>query len=80
MQEKDQLVEFLRKNVDVFAWSTYEVPGVDPSFICHYLNVSPSITPKIQPPRCLSKEHIEVVRNEVTKFKQAGAIKEVFYP
>ena len=80
MQERDQLVEFLRKNVDVFAWSAYEAPGVDPSFICHHLNVNPSITPKIQPPRRLSKEHTKVVRNEVTKLKQAGAIKEVFYP
>ena len=80
MQERDQLVEFLRKNVDVFARSAYEAPGVDPSFICHHLNVNPSITSKIQPPRRLSKEHTKVVRNEVTKLKQAGAIKEVFYP
>ena len=69
LQEREQLVEFLRKNVDVFAWSAYEAPGVDPSFICHHLNVNPSITPKRQPPRRLSKEHAEAVRNEVTKLK-----------
>ena len=80
LQERKQLVEFPRKNVDVFAWSAYEAPSVDPSFICHYLNVNPSITPKRQPPRRSSKEHVEVVRNKVTKLKQAGAIKEVFYP
>ena len=73
------MVEFLRKNVDVFAWSAYEAPGVDPSFICHHLNVNPSITPKRQLPRCPSREHAEAVRNEVTKLKQAGVIKEVFY-
>ena len=73
------MVEFLRKNVDVFAWSAYEAPGVDPSFIRHHLNVNPSITPKRQLPRCPSREHVEAVRNEVTKLKQAGAIKEVFY-
>ena len=56
----------------------YEAPGIDPSFICHHLNVNPSITPKRQPPQRPSKEHAEVVRNEVTKLKQAGAIKEVF--
>ena len=78
--EREQLVEFLRKNVDVFAWDTYEAPGVDPNFICHHLNINPSITSKRQPPRCPSKEHIKAIRNEVTKFKQAGAIKEVFYP
>ena len=79
-QEREQLVEFLKKNVDVFAWSMYEAPGVDPSFIYHHLNVNPSITPKRQPPRRPSKEHAEAVRNEVTKLKQVGAIKEVFYP
>ena len=78
--EKEQLVEFLRKNVDVFAWDVYEAPGVDPNFICHHLNFNPFITPKRQPPWHPSKEHAEAVKNEVTKLKQAGAIKEVFYP
>ena len=77
--EKEQLVDLLRRNVDVFAWDAYEVPGVDPSFICHHLNVNPSITPRRQPPRRPSKEHVEAIKNEVTKLKQAGAIKEVFY-
>ena len=67
--EREQLVEFLTKNVDVFAWDTYEAPGVDPNFICHHLNINPSITSKRQPPRCPSKEHIKAIRNEVTKFK-----------
>ena len=50
----------------------YEAPGVDPNFICYHLNVNPSITPRRQPPRRLSKEHVEAVKNEVTKLKQAG--------
>ena len=78
--EKEQLVNLLRRNVDVFTWDAYEALGVDPSFICHHLNVNPSITPRRQPPRRPSKEHVEAVKNEVTKLKQAGAIKEVFYP
>ena len=42
--------------------------------------MNPSITPKRQPPRRPSKEHVEAVKSEVTKLKQAGAIQEVFYP
>ena len=42
--------------------------------------MNPSITPKRQPPRRRSKEHVEAVKSEVTKLKQAGAIQEVFYP
>ena len=79
-QERQKLIEFLRKNVEVFAWDAYDTPGVDPSFICHHLNVNPSITPKKQPPRCSSREHFDAVKDEVTKLKQAGAVKEVFYP
>ena len=77
--EKKELVEFLKGNIDVFAWNTYEAPGVDPSFICHHLNVNPSVTPKKQPPRHSSKEHSDAVKDEVMKLKQVGAIKEVFY-
>ena len=64
----------------MFEWSAYEAPRVDPSFICHHLNVNPSVTPKKQPPRCSSKDHSDAVRDEVMKLKQVGAIKEVFYP
>ena len=76
--EKEELVDLLRRNVDVFAWDAYEAPRLDPKFICHHLNVNPSITPKRQPLQRPSKEHVEAVKSEVTKFKQAGAIKEVF--
>ena len=79
-QEKEELIRFLRENVDVFASDAYEAPGVDPSFICHHLNVNPSITPKKQPPRRSSKEHANAVRDEVAKLKKVGVIKEVFYP
>ena len=44
--ENEQLVKFLRKNVDVFAWDAYKVPEVDPNFICHNLNINPFITPR----------------------------------
>ena len=52
---------------------------MDPNFICHHLNINPSITPKKQPPQRSSRDHFDAVKDEVTKFKQAGAIKEVFY-
>ena len=65
--------------MNVFTWNAYEAPGVDPSFICHHLNVNPSVTPRKQPLRRSSKEHSDAVKDEVTRLKQAGAIKEIFY-
>ena len=76
--EREDLIEFLKRNIDVFVWNAYEAPRVDPEFICHNLKVNPLIPPRKQPLRRPSKEYAEAVREEVTMFKQAGAIKEVF--
>ena len=66
--------------MDVFAWDAYEALGVDPSFICHHLNVNPFVAPKKQPPWRPSKEHANAVRDEVMKLKKVGVIEEIFYP
>ena len=68
-QEREELVELLRGNADVFAWDAYEALGLNPEFICHRLNVDPSVTPKKQPPRRPSNEHVEAIKSEVVKLK-----------
>ena len=73
------MLAFLRRNIDVFAWNAYEVPGVDLDFIFHHLNVNPIVLPRKQPWHS-SKEHSDTVKEEVNKLKRARAIKEVFYP
>ena len=45
-RERQELIDFLRKIIDVFAWSAYKAPRVDPNFICHHLNVNLSPIPK----------------------------------
>ena len=32
-REKEELIMFLKRNIDVFAWNVYEALGVDPNFI-----------------------------------------------
>ena len=44
------------------------------------MNVNLKQVPRKQQPRQSSKEHAETVKEDVWKLKQAGAIKEVFYP
>ena len=81
-KDKVEMLLLLVQNVDVFAWSSYEVPGVDLEFIVHRLNVDPSYPPplKKQNPRRSAKEHVEFVKQEVKRLKEAGEIKEVFFP
>ena len=68
-QEREKLIEFLKQNINDFAWNTYEALGVDPEFICHHLNVNPLVTPKKKPSRRPSKEHAEAVQEEVVRLK-----------
>ena len=79
-QKKEELVEFLKRNTDMFAWDAYNTSGIDPAFICHHLNVNPSITPIKQSPQHPSREHAEAIKEKVMKLRRVGAIKEVFYP
>ena len=79
-EERVQVLLFLIQNMDVFAWNPYEVPEVNPGFIVHKLNVDPSYPPKKQKPRRSAKDHVDAVRQEVEKLKEAGAIKETFFP
>ena len=45
-QEREELIEFLKQNINVFTWNTYKASGIDPEFICHHLNVNPLIASK----------------------------------
>ena len=61
-QEKEELLAFLMRNIDVFAWNVYEAPRMDPKFICHYLNVNPAVLLKKQLPQRSSKENSDTVK------------------
>ena len=53
---------------------------MDLEFIVHKLNVDSLCPPKKQKLRRAAKEHVEAVRQEVKKLKEAEAIKEIFFP
>ena len=48
---------------------------MDLAFITHKLNVDPLVLPKKQKPRRLVKPHVEALKEEVEKLKQARSIK-----
>ena len=78
--KKAELVNFLKANIDIFAWNAYDILGIDPELAYHWLNVNPEAMPRKQPPRRSSKNHTEAIRIEVNKLKQVEIIKEIFYP
>ena len=55
-QEKEQLVELLKRYVDVFAWTYEKMPGLDPGLVIHSLNVDPRVKLIVQPARVFHTE------------------------
>ena len=53
---------------------------MDPEFIVHKFNVDPSFPPKKQKPKRAAKEHVDAVKLEVQRLKEAGVIREIFFP
>ncbi|XP_030946064.1 uncharacterized protein LOC115970597 [Quercus lobata] len=77
---KKDLVQFLKKNIDVFAWSHEDMSGIDPSVITHRLNVCPSSKPVRQKKRVFASERDGAIKDEVQKLMVARFIREVYYP
>uniref|UniRef100_A0A2N9H0S8 Integrase catalytic domain-containing protein n=1 Tax=Fagus sylvatica TaxID=28930 RepID=A0A2N9H0S8_FAGSY len=77
---KESLVQFLKENKDVFAWSHEDMPGINPSIISHKLNVDPSLRPIKQKRRVFAPERNNAIMEEVDKLLTANFIREVFYP
>jgi hypothetical protein len=80
LDEEGRLVQFLQKNIDVFAWSTKDLTGVDRSFIEHRLNIDPSVKPWRQKLIKMSDDKVVAVKSEVQRLLDATVIREVMYP
>jgi len=44
-EAQDQIVEVIARHMDAFAWSTSDMSGIDPDFLCHRLTVDPKVRP-----------------------------------
>ena len=77
---KKKIVEFLKKNLDVFTWTHKDMPGIDDKVIKHRLNVNPTKKPVQQKRRVYALERNKAVVEGVEKLLTIGFIQEVFYP
>ena len=79
-KNKKDLVQFLKKNIDVFAWSHEDMSGIDPSVITHRLNECPSFKLVRQKKRVFAPKRDNAIKDEVQKLMAAKFIREVYYP
>ncbi|GLU23140.1 hypothetical protein SLE2022_391670 [Rubroshorea leprosula] len=78
-KERAKLLEFLRNNQDVFAWTTDEMPGIPAELTVHKLSTDPTKRPVVQKHRLFGPEKQAAIDEEIQKLLQAGFIRRVEY-
>ncbi|MCH95029.1 hypothetical protein A2U01_0016002 [Trifolium medium] len=77
---RKQLKACLKENADMFAWSTTEMPGLDPEVACHQLAVDPAASVIVQRRRRQSPEKAEAAEKAVKDLLEANFIYEANRP
>ena len=74
------LVDFLRANADMFAWSPSDMPGIPREVADHALDIRAGSRPVKQRLRQFDEEKRRAIDEEVQKLLAIGFIKEVSHP
>ncbi|XP_073119986.1 uncharacterized protein [Henckelia pumila] len=77
---KQRLVDCLKKNKDVFAWSVSELTGISAEIMVHRLNILAGVRPIKQKKRHFGPEKDKVIKKEVDELFKSGHIREVQFP
>ncbi|XP_068502519.1 uncharacterized protein [Phaseolus vulgaris] len=77
---QEQIAKVIGRHLDAFAWSTSDMPGIDPDFLCHRLAMDPQVRPVRKRRRKFNEKRRQAIRDETQKLLEAGHIKEIQYP
>ena len=77
--DREVISATLVKNADLFAWTTANMPGVNPNVITHRLSVYKEARPIAQKKRKLGEKRHKAAREETDKLVQAGFIQKAHY-
>jgi len=72
--------KFLLDNLDVFAWTPTDMPGIDLSIIYHKLSIKANAKLVKQKLRRMNEERSRAINDEVHRLLQVGFIQKTFYP
>ncbi|KAK8951016.1 hypothetical protein KSP39_PZI003142 [Platanthera zijinensis] len=80
LEDQERMRACIQSNVDIFAWSAADMPGIDADVACHRLNLDPRARPIRQKMRAIATKLEAPIREEVQKLLDAGFISEIQYP
>jgi hypothetical protein len=72
------IVDFLRANAELVAWSPSDMPGIPRDVAEHSLDIRAGVRAVKQPLRRFDEEKRIAIGEEIHKLMVAGFIKEVF--
>ena len=75
-----KIVEVISKHMDAFAWSSADMPEIDPDFLCHRLTMDEKVRPVVQKKRKFNEERRLIIREETRKLLNVGHKREIQYP
>ena len=76
--ERAELVAFLKGNMDVFAQSHKDMPGIAPEHAVHCMKIDPAFPLVRQKQRRFAPEQSKSINDEVDRLLEIGAIEECF--
>ena len=76
---KEGIVEFLKRNLDVFVWSHEDMPSISEDVTQHRLDVDPEKKSVQQRRRVFTPKRNQAIMDEVDKLLAAKFIREVYY-
>ncbi|KAL0421109.1 UNVERIFIED_CONTAM: Transposon Ty3-G Gag-Pol polyprotein [Sesamum latifolium] len=77
---RKEVIQCLRRNVDVFAWTPQDLEGINPEVITHHLNIDPRVKPVKQKKRHFSPEKDKIIQAKIDKLVAAGHVEEIQFP
>ena len=62
------------------SWSSADMPGIDPDFLCHRLTMDEKVRPIVPRRRKFNEDKRLIIREETQKLLNAGHKREIQYP
>ncbi|KAL2454191.1 RNase H domain-containing protein [Abeliophyllum distichum] len=72
--ERITLLNLIQENMDIFAWDSADLRGIDPSVAEHRLNIKKGIKPVKQKKRQFAPDRQDAIKEELEKLLKAGVI------
>lgn len=74
------MVQFLKENINVFAWQPYNMPCIDSKVMCHKIHFDLTTNPIKQKPCRASSKKAKAIEEEIQKLLKAVTVRKAEFP